>query len=86
MAKRHMLTTVDNPYNPWTQFDSWYTWDERAGYHSTSFLARIVRTSPGLSDADQDLALEQAIDEVVKENVLGMWTKIEVPDAGTSAA
>lgn len=86
MAKRHMLTTVDNPFNPWTQFDSWYTWDEQAGYHSTSFLARILRTSPDLSDADQDLALEQAIDEVVKENVLGMWTKVEVPDAETHAA
>ena len=76
---RHMLTTVDNPFNPWTHFDSWYAWDEQAGYHTTSFLARVTRTSTALSDADQDLALEQAIDEIVRENVLGIYRKFEVP-------
>lgn len=86
MAKRHMLTTVDNPFNPWTDFDAWYSWDEQAGYHTTSFLARITRTSTSLSDADQDLALEFAIEEIVRENVLGLYRKIEVPEPEVSVA
>jgi hypothetical protein len=71
-----MLSTVDNPYDPFTQFDEWYAFDEAAGYHSSALLARIVRTSDDLSEADQSLAIEQAIDEVVRENVLGIYRKV----------
>lgn len=86
MAKRHMLTTIDNPFNPWDDWDSWNNWDEQAGYYTTAFLGRIVRTSPDLSDADQDKALEDAILEIVQENVLGLYKRIEVPDATVEAA
>lgn len=72
----HMLTTVDNPYNPFVDFESWYAYDEGAGYHTTAFLARVVKTSHEISDADQSLALEAAIDEIVRENVLGIYRKV----------
>ncbi len=26
------LTTVDNPYDPFTQWDEWYAYDEGKGY------------------------------------------------------
>jgi hypothetical protein len=68
MMDEHMLTTKDNPYNPFTQFDQWRTWDQAAGYNTLSYLGRVVRSSDELSDADQSLAYEQAIDEIVAEN------------------
>jgi len=74
-----MLTTIDNPFNPFTDFQEWRSFDETAGYHTLSFLARIVRTSDGLSEADQSLAIEEAIDEIVKENVNGMYRKVPSP-------
>jgi hypothetical protein len=74
----HMLTTVDNPFDPFTQFDEWYQFDEAAGYNTCAFLARIVKSSDELSDADQSLAIELAIDEIVRENVLGLYRKVEV--------
>jgi hypothetical protein len=74
--EEYMLTTVDNPFNPFTDWDEWYAWDERAGYHTMSFLARIVRTSDDLSEADQRVAINTAIDEIVQENVLGLYSKI----------
>ena len=76
MAIESMLTTVDNPHDPFTDWENWYQWDERAGYHTTSFLARIIQTSNEISDADQDLAIDQAIEEIVKENVSGVHTKV----------
>ena len=72
----YMLTTVDNPFSPFTQFDEWYAFDEAAGYRTTSFLARIVVTSDELSEADQNVAIDNAIDEIVKENVLGLYRKV----------
>lgn len=71
----HMLTTVDNPYDPFTEWDAWYGFDTSMGYYTSEFLARITKTSDSLSEADQDLALEQAIDEIVTENVLGLYRK-----------
>lgn len=70
-----MLTTVDNPYDPYTHYDEWYAWDCKAGYFTTSFLARIVLFSDELSSADQALAIERAIDEIVEYNVLGLYRK-----------
>ena len=72
----YMLTTTDNPYNPFTHFNEWQNYDTASGYHTLSFLARIVNSSHELSDADQDLAIEQAMDEIIKENVLGIYRKV----------
>ena len=78
MAK-HMLTTVDNPYNPFTQNDEWTTWDEAHGYRTNQYLARIVRLSDDLSEADEDAEVERAIDEIVTHNVLGLYKKVASP-------
>ena len=78
-AQLHMLTTIDNPFNPFTDYDRWRAYDEDAGYYTSAFLARIAITSADLSEADQDLALENAIDEIVKENVLGIYKKVSQP-------
>lgn len=75
----YMLTTIDNPFNPFTEFDAWYQFDEASGYHTLAYLARIVRTSDELSEADQELALDQGIDEILAENVLGIYRKVSSP-------
>lgn len=72
----YMLTTVDNPFDPFTRFDEWLAYDTRMGYHSSAFLDRIAIVSNDLSEADQSLAIQNAIDEIVEENVSGMWTKV----------
>lgn len=79
---QHMLTTVDNPYNPFTQFDQWNTWDVQNGYHTLAFQARVVHTALDLSEADESVAIEYAIDEIVNENVTGVYRK--VPEPSTS--
>lgn len=71
-----MLTTTDNPFDPFEQFDEWKAFDESKGYYTCSFLARIVKTSDELSDEDEMLAIEQAIDEIVSFNVLGIYKKV----------
>jgi hypothetical protein len=77
-----MLTTIDNPYDPFDEFDEWFAFDSRMGYHSSSYLGRIVVTSNEISDVDQHLAIEQAIDEIILENVNGKFLKVcrDVPD------
>jgi hypothetical protein len=71
----YMLTTTDNPFSPVTDYDAWLAWD-LANYNTNSLLARVVRTSPELSDFDQALAIQEGIDEIVTENVSGVHKKI----------
>jgi hypothetical protein len=75
--EEYMLTTYDNPYDPFTQWDEWYAWDMRAGYHTPGLLARVSRVSLDLSDADQYLAVQDAIDEIAQENVSGVHKKVK---------
>ena len=77
-----MLTTFDNPFDPFDEFDAWLSRDILLGYDTLSFLARITVTSEELSELDQSLDIERAIDEIVRENISGMHRKVsrEVPD------
>jgi hypothetical protein len=74
--KQVMLTTSDNPYNPFTNFDEWFAFDEQKGYHTCAYLARIAKTSSNLSDADYAQEVENAIDEILKLNLTGNYVKI----------
>jgi hypothetical protein len=81
-----MLTTVDNPWNPYTDYDEWYAYDQSHGYNTPGYLARIAKTSDDLSDADNDLAISQAIDEIISLNINGMMKKVSNPNTITQVA
>lgn len=71
------LTTVDNPYDPFTQFDNWLLFDNEKGYNCCGKLARIARTSDALSDFENNLEIERAIDEIVKYDFLNIYKKVK---------
>jgi hypothetical protein len=71
----YMLTTIDNPYDPFTSYEEWHAWDESHGYNSASLLARVAKSSPDLSPSDQEVAIKQAIDDICQLNVSGMFTR-----------
>ena len=56
------ITTVDNPYDPIDQFDSWFLYDVTMNHNTCALLGRIARTSDQLSDAENDAEIERAID------------------------
>lgn len=74
-----LLSTSDNPWNPWTEWDQWRGWDEQAGYWTLPYLARIMNSSDELSDADQDLAYELALEEILRLNINGKYIAVEKP-------
>lgn len=78
----YMLTTDDNPFDPHTQFDAWNDWDTSNGYNTLSYLDRVLITSPELSEADQDLAYNRAIDEIISVNGM-LYKKVTARQVGT---
>lgn len=62
---RTLITTTDNPFNPFTQYERWAAYDEKeCGYYTMSYLARIAALSPDLSETEMNQAIEDACDEV----------------------
>lgn len=70
------LTTVDNPFDPFDQFLSWFRYDQDKGYNSCSYLDRIARTSDQLSDEENEQEIERAIDEIIKYDPTNIYKKV----------
>lgn len=72
-----MLSLVSNPYDPFDEYDLWLNFDHHEGFDTAGLLARVVSTSSALSQPDQDLAVEQAIDSIVNNpSFAGMYKKV----------
>jgi len=82
--KRCALTTTDNPYDPFEQFDSWYMFDLTKGYNSCSYLARIARTADQLSDEENALEIERAIDEIIELDFMDRYRKVCIDETKAS--
>ena len=76
-GRRVAITTTDNPYCPFTEFDQWYRFDVEANHHTCQLLARIAKTSDQLTDEENDAEIERAIDEIIKYDPLNIYKKVE---------
>ncbi len=81
-----MITTTDNPHSPFTEFDEWRRWDEAHGYYTLAYLARVTRSSDELSLSDQELAIEDAINEIAEHNITGMYKVVTMSSEQNSKA
>lgn len=78
--KRYALTTKDNPFNPITQFNDWFLFDIEKGYYSAAYLARIAQTSNYLTDYENELEIERAIDEIIKYDFRNIYVKVSIDE------
>lgn len=76
MTNEYMLTTVDNPFDPFEQFTSWRLFDLEKGYNSCERLARFVELSDDLSEVEENEIIERAIDEIIKYDILNIYKKV----------
>lgn len=61
-----MLTTFDNPYDPFTNFDRWWKEDLRLGHDCCGTLARNAMTSEVFSDEVNQKIINEAMKEIVE--------------------
>ena len=59
------ITTMDNPYDPITNFFEWFNYDNQKGYGTCQYLARMARTSDQLSDNENEEEIERVINKMV---------------------
>lgn len=62
-----MITTRDNPFNPFTQWRDWWAYDTGKGYNSWMLVAREARLAPDEPDLLQRIQTNLVIDELCKK-------------------
>ena len=80
MANEVMLTTIDNPYNPFEQFDLWLLFDKEKGYNTCEYLARIVNLTNDMSEKEIEVATNRAIDDIIVNDPFGIYKKVTSED------
>ena len=75
MEKEFMLTTVDNPHNPYDDITSWFMYDIDKGYYSCSLLARVVQFEDNMTSGEMDAEISRAIEEIIFYDETGLYTK-----------
>ena len=75
-----MLTTIDNPFNPFEQFTSWFLFDVEKGYYTCSYLARIANVTDSMCEKEIEDETERAIDEIIKYDFRNIYKKVNEGD------
>ena len=76
MIKRVRITTVDNPYDTFEDFENWFMLDIEKGYYSCSKLARITETNDSMTEKEENEEIERAIDRLIELDPCDLYTKV----------
>lgn len=78
MEDEYWLTTVDNPYDPFTEFQSWLAFDEQTGYFTNGLLARLTMDSNELPEKENNKAIIEAMNYIC-ELFPGLYKIVKKP-------
>lgn len=59
------LTTEDNPWNPFENWDEWYNFDMMNGYDTCGKIARLTRYSPVLPENINTEEIHRVMQELI---------------------
>jgi hypothetical protein len=77
MLDEYMLTTIDNPYDPFEQFDSWLLFDVEKGYNTCAHLDRVSHTSDDMSEEEVAAEIDRAMNEIIKYDFQNIYKKVQ---------
>lgn len=73
MKERVHITTVDNPFNPFEDFASWYDFDMEKGYCSCQRVARLANITDDMTDIEEEEEIERATRRLVEIDPLDIF-------------
>ena len=80
MERRVNITTIDNPFNPFDDYLSWFMFDIEKGYYTSSKLGRLTHLREDMSEKEQLEEVERAIDRLIEIDPLDIYIKIVQED------
>ena len=84
VTNEYMLTTIDNPYNPFEQFTLWYLFDKEKGYNTSERLARLANITSDMSQKEINEAMDSAMDKLIEIDFLNIYKRISSNETNNS--
>ena len=76
MEREISITTIDNPFNPFEDFTSWFLFDVEKGYNTCSKLARLANLTEDMTDKEEIEEIERVIDRLIEIDPLDIYIKV----------
>ena len=76
MFRQVTATTVDNPFNPFEDFNSWFMFDIEKGYYTSNKLGRLTHLRDDMTELEENEEVERAVDELIKIDPLDIYIKV----------
>ena len=83
----YLLSTLDNPYNPHTEYSQWRRWDIDNGYDTESLIARMANFPEDIDYTDEvtvTLFSRRAIIDILENDMNNIYVLVG-PEAGPQA-
>lgn len=76
MLRKVNITTIDNPFDPFDDFASWFMFDVEKGYYTSSKVARLTKLTDDMTEKEENEEVERAIDRLIEIDPLDIYIKL----------
>lgn len=76
MLRKVNITTIDNPFDPFDDFASWFMFDVEKGYYTSSKVARLTKLTDDMTEKEENEEVERAIDRLIEIDPLDIYIKV----------
>ena len=76
MNRKVNITTIDNPFDPFDDFNSWFMFDVEKGYYTSSKLGRLTKLTDDMTEKEETEEIERAIDRLIEIDPLDIYIKL----------
>ena len=76
MLRKVNITTIDNPFDPFDDFASWFMFDVEKGYYTSSKVARLTKLTDDMTEKEENEEIERAIDRLIEIDPLDIYIKV----------
>lgn len=75
------ITTIDNPFNPFDDFENWFLFDCEKNYYTLNKLARLSKVDDSMTEKEESKEIERAIERLIEIDPLDIYIKVYKKDS-----
>ena len=65
MENDYLLTTIDNPYNPFEDFSLWDAFDREKGHNTCDLIGRLSQLSDDMTQREEEAEYDRVAEFII---------------------
>lgn len=66
MENEYLLTTIDNPYNPFDDFSLWELFDKEKGHNTCDLIGRLSQITDEMTQREEEAEYDRVADFIIR--------------------